>query len=126
MNQADSFDVRFNEFRESIRRIAEESAREGEKHLEQDEHSLELAFHEGETGSFELALDYLNEIAEKSPSIPANSIEEAYVGLLLSYKRMKGNLSALERILKTMQETFELPREEELERGRGEPEARTK
>ncbi len=116
MNDIDDLDTRFKEFREGVKKMAGESSRAADRHLRQDEASLEFPFHDGETGSLELALDYLDEVAKKGAPVSPNSIEEAYMGLLLSYKRMKGSLSALERIITTMQTAFDLPAEEEMGR----------
>jgi hypothetical protein len=110
-----NLDVRFKEFRETIEKMAQESIREADEHLQEDETSLEFPFHEGETGSLDLALDYLDEVARKTSPVSANDIEEAYVSLLLSYKRMKGNVSALDKIIRAMQATFGLPTEEEID-----------
>ncbi len=110
-------DARFREFLGTVKKMAEESAREAERHVAQDEASLEFSFHDGQTGSLGLAVDHLNELARKGSPVSANKIEEAYLGLLLSYKRMKGSLLALERILRAMQTTFELPSAEEVEAG---------
>jgi hypothetical protein len=115
MVQEDDIDVRFKESRETVKMMAEESAKEAERHLRKDEVSLKLAFHEGETGSLELALDYLDDVAEKGTPLSANRIEETYVSLLLSEKRMRGNLSAMERIIRAMQATFDLPDEAQIE-----------
>ena len=112
-----TIDVRFREFREAVRMMAEESAKEAERHLRQDEVSLKFPFHDGETGSLELALDYLDDVAEKGSPLSANRVEETYVSLLLSERRMKGNLSAMEKIIKAMQATFDLPDETEIEQG---------
>ncbi len=111
-----NLDLRFKEFREAIEKMARESSREADEHLQQNEPSLEFPFHEGETGSMDLALDYLDEVARKTSPVSANDIEEAYVSLLLSYKRMKGNVSALDKIIRAMQSTFDLPTEEEIDR----------
>ncbi len=115
MDQKD-LDVRFKEFRDVIEKMAQESSRETDEHLQDNEASLEFPFHEGETGSLDLALDYLDEVARKTSPVSANDIEEAYVSLLLSYKRMKGNISALDKIIRAMQATFDLPTEEEIDR----------
>ncbi len=109
MNDTTDLDNRFKEFRERVRIMAGESAREASMHLRRDEASLEFSFHDGETGSLELALDYLDDVAKKGSPVSPNGIEEAYMSLLLSCKRMKGNLSALERIIETMQTAFDLP-----------------
>jgi ADP-dependent phosphofructokinase/glucokinase len=111
-----SLDVRFKEFRETIAKMARESVREADEHLRENEASLEFPFHEGETGSLDLTLDYLDEVARKTSPVSANEIEEAYVSLVLSYKRMKGNVSALDKIIRAMQATFDLPTEEEIDR----------
>ncbi len=111
-----NLDVRFKEFREAIEKMAQESVREADEHLQENEASLEFPFHEGETGSLDLALDYLDEVARKTSPVSANDIEEAYVSLLLSYKRMKGNVSALDKIIHAMQSTFDLPTEDEIDR----------
>jgi hypothetical protein len=95
MTDAGELDTRFREFRERIRNVSEKSSREAELRLREEEGSLESSFRDGETGSFELALDYLDEVAQKSSPLSLNAIEEAYISLLLSYKRMKGNVSAL-------------------------------
>ncbi len=115
-------DARFREFLEAVKKMAEQSAREAERHVEQNEASLEFPFHDGQTGSLELAVDHLNELVKDDSPVSPNKIEEAYLGLLLSLKRMKGSLSALERILKTMQGTFDLPSEEEIKTGEQEAE----
>ncbi len=117
MAQDDSINERFREFRETVRRMARASSKEAERHLRQDEVSLEFPFHDGETGSLELALDYLDDIARKETSVSANNVEEAYVSLLLSLKRMKGNVAAMERIIKAMQASFDLPEEAEIDHG---------
>ncbi len=115
-------DTRFREFLETVKKMAQESAGEAERQLEQDEASLEFPFHDGETGTLELAVDHLNEVAKNGAAVSANQIEETYFGLLLSFKRMKGSLSAMERILKAMQTTFDLPLPEEIEGGEQGPE----
>ena len=120
MTPDDTIEVRFKEFREAVRMMAEESAREAERHLRQDEVSLRFPFHDGETGSLELALDYLDDVAEKGSPLSANRVEETYVSLLLSERRMRGNLSAMEKIIKAMQATFDLPDETEIEQGSSE------
>ncbi len=114
MDDIGDLDARFREFREQVRQMADESAREADVHLREDEEALEVPFHDGETGSFELALGYLDETAKQGEPISANSLEETYINLLLSYKRMKGNVSALERVIRTMQSDFDLPSEEEM------------
>jgi hypothetical protein len=113
MTEAGELDKRFSEFRERIREISEKNSREAEQRLQEEEGSLESSFRDGETGSFELALDYLDEVAQKSAPLSLNAIEEAYMSLLLSYKRMKGNVSALGGVLKAMQTSFGLAPEEE-------------
>jgi hypothetical protein len=115
-NDTEDINHRFKEFREAVRRMADESAKEAERYLKENEASLDFSFHDGETGSMELALDYLDEVAKKGSHVSANAIEEAYMGLLVSHRRMKGNLSALERIIQSMQATFDLPTEKDLER----------
>jgi len=120
MTPDETIDLRFKEFRETVRMMAEESAKEAERHLRQDEVSLKFPFHDGETGSLELALDYLDDVAEKGSPLSVNRVEETYVSLLLSERRMKGNLSAMEKIIKAMQATFDLPDETEIEQGSSE------
>lgn len=115
MAETGDFEERFKEFRDVVRKMAEASAREAEQRLGAGESSFGFPFHDGETGSLELALDYLDEVLREGSPISANRIEEAYVSLLLSCKRMEGSLSALERIVQTMRETFDLPGEKEIE-----------
>ncbi len=110
-----NIDVRFREFREAVEKMAEESSREAEDHLRKNESSMEFPFHEGQTGSLDLAVDYLSEIGKKGQVSP-NDVEEAYISLLLSYKRMKGNLCGLERIIRAMQAAFQFPSEEDIDR----------
>lgn len=114
--EPDNLDTRFKEFVETIRKMAAKSAEEAMRHLEENEASLQFPFHDGETGSLELSLDYLTDLTKNRSSVSANMIEEAYFKLLVSLERMKGNVSALERIIKTMQATFDLPAEEDMER----------
>jgi hypothetical protein len=113
MGKDDELETLFREFRETVRNMAEESDRQATARLERDEASLEYSFHDGETGSLNLVLDYLDDLADKGP-ISLNSIEEAYAGLLLSRKRMEGSLSALKRAVAAMEAHFRLPTEEEM------------
>ena len=104
---------RFNDLRKQIKKASEETSREFEERMREGEGSLESSFRDGETGSYELALDYLDEVAKKNEPLSLNAVEEAYVGLLLSYKRMKGNVSALGDVLHLMQTSFGLAPKEE-------------
>jgi hypothetical protein len=117
MTEAGDYGERFREFRDVVHGMAEASAREAERHLQADEASFEFPFHDGETGSIELALDYLDEVMREGSPISANRVEEAYLSLLLSYRRMKGSVAALERVVRTMRDTFDLPDEQEIEQG---------
>jgi hypothetical protein len=110
-------EIQFRQFLETVRKMAEESAGEAERHLEQNEDSLEFPFHDGQTGSLELALDYLEEVAKDKTPVSGNKIQETYLSLLLSWKRMRGSVTALERIINAMQTTFGLPTPEDIEAG---------
>jgi hypothetical protein len=47
--------------------------------------------------------------------VSQNAIEEVYVSLLASYKRMKGSAAALKTIIRMMRDIFDLRTEEEME-----------
>jgi hypothetical protein len=102
-------------FRSRVNTMMIESRKEATKHMTEEELPLEVPFHEGETGAYEIVLSVINDLTAKGSPISLNAIEEIYLGLLVDYKRMRGSVSALESVLAEMQNLFDLPTEEEVE-----------
>ncbi len=102
-------------FRSRVNNMVIESSRESAKHVAEDELPLEVPFHEGEAGAYEIVLSAINELSQQGSPISINAIEELYLNLLFDYKRMEGTATALQTALTEMQNLFELPSEEKLE-----------
>ncbi len=102
-------------FRERVEKMIAESGKEAKRHVTNEELPLEVPFHEGEAGGYEIVLSLLDDLARNSSSLSLNAIEEVYLGLLLDYKRIKGSASALETAISEMQHIFDLPSEKEVE-----------
>ena len=98
---------------DAVKKMKEANALETERLA--DEVSFRFPVVNGETGGFELALDYLDEVAKRVSPLSIDNIEEAYLNLIFSYLRTKGDLSALERVIGAMQAAFDLPEKEEIE-----------
>jgi hypothetical protein len=92
-----------------------ESRKEAKKHVTTKDLPLEVPLHEGEAGGYEIVLSVLNDLPEKGSHASLNALEEAYLGLLLDYKRLRGSTAALETALTEMQHLFDLPSEKEVE-----------
>jgi hypothetical protein len=102
-------------FRSRVDTMVIESRKEATKHETREELPLEVIFHEGEAGAYEIVLGVINELFEKASPISLNAVEEIYIGLMIDYKRMKGSVAALESALTEMQNLFDLPLEKDLE-----------
>jgi hypothetical protein len=102
-------------FRKRVEKMVAESSKEAKKHVAREELPLEVPFHEGEAGGYEIVLSVLNDLSGKGSSLSLNAIEEVYLGLLLDYKRIKGSATALETAISEMQNIFDLPIEKEVE-----------
>ena len=92
-----------------------ESRKEAKRHVTKEELPLEVPFHEGEAGGYEIVLSILDDLSGKRSPVSLNALEEVYLGLLLDYKRIKGGAAALETTLAEMQHLFDLPSEKEVE-----------
>ena len=102
-------------FQKRVEKMANESKKEAKRHVTKEELPLEVPFHEGEAGGYEIVLSILNDLSEKGSSVSLNALEEVYLGLLLDYKRVKGGAAALETAISEMQHLFDLPSEKEVE-----------
>jgi len=108
-------DQDFRSFRNRVRKMVKESTEEANRHVRMQKLPIEVPFHEGEAGAYQLVLSILDESSAKNSPISLNAIEEIYIGFLLDYKRMRGSAEALGTVLTEMQNLFELPSEKELE-----------
>ena len=102
-------------FQKRVEKMANESKKEAKRHVTKEELPLEVPFHEGEAGGYEIVLSILNDLSEKGSPVSLNALEEVYLGLLLDYKRVKGGAVALETAISEMQHLFDLPSEKEVE-----------
>ena len=102
-------------FRRRVVKMASESTKQAHRRAMRKELPLEVPFHEGEAGAYEIVLSALNDVFAKKSSASLNAVEEVYLGLLLDYKRMRGSAEALETVLTEMQNLFALPSEKEVE-----------
>ncbi len=102
------------EFRSRVRKMIDESTKEAKRHVKEKEFPLEVPFHEGETGGYEIVLSVLKDLPELRPA-SLNRLEEVYLGLMLDHKRIRGSASALETVLTEMQHLFDLPSERDVE-----------
>jgi len=102
-------------FRSRVKKMVTESRKEAKRHVAKEELPLEVPFHEGEAGGYEIVLSVLNDLSEKGSRVSLNALEETYLGLLLDYKRIRGSAAALETALTEMQHLFDLPSEKEVE-----------
>ncbi|HME44181.1 MAG TPA: hypothetical protein VKF36_13905 [Syntrophorhabdales bacterium] len=102
-------------FRSRVKKMVTESKKEAKKHVAKEELPLEVPFHEGEAGGYEIVLSVLNDLSEKRSRVSLNALEETYLGLLIDYKRIRGSAGALETALTEMQRLFDLPSEKEVE-----------
>ena len=102
-------------FRSRVKKMVTESRKEAKRHVAKEELPLEVPFHEGEAGGYEIVLAVLNDLSEKGSRVSLNALEETYLGLLLDYKRIRGSAAALETALTEMQHLFDLPSEKEVE-----------
>jgi len=102
-------------FRSRVKKMVTESRKEAKRHVAKEELPLEVPFHEGEAGGYEIVLSVLNDLSEKKSRVSLNALEETYLGLLLDYKRIRGSAAALETALTEMQHLFDLPSEKEVE-----------
>jgi hypothetical protein len=102
-------------FRNRVKKMVDESMKEARKHVTKEELPLEIPFHEGEAGGYEIVLSLLEDLPEKASPTSLNTLEEIYLGLLLDYKRIKGGAAALETVLTEMQQLFDLPSEKDVE-----------
>ncbi len=109
-----SLNRELREFRSRVRKMVDESAKEAERHVVEKEFPLEVPFHEGQAGGYEIVLSVLKDLPELGPA-SLNRVEEVYLGLMLDYKRIKGSASALETALTEMQHLFDLPSEQDVE-----------
>jgi len=103
----DDPDGQFKEFLKTAQRIVrEEKRRRGADH----------AFFDAPVAadSPELTVDYLDEVARRRSPLRLHDIEETYECVLLSYLRMKGNVSALDRLVHAMREAFDLTELDEI------------
>ena len=106
-------------FRMRVEKMAGESTKEAENHVAREELPLEVPFHEGEAGGYEIILSLLDELSARGSAPSLNALEEVYLGLLLDYKRIKGSATALETAIGEMQHIFDLPTEKEVEEDEG-------
>lgn len=102
-------------FRSRVKKMVTESKKEAKRHVTKEELPLEVPFHEGEAGGYEIVLSVLNDLSEKGSRVTLNALEETYLGLLIDYKRIRGSAGALETALTEMQHLFDLPSEKEVE-----------
>ena len=102
-------------FRSRVKKMVTESRKEAKRHVTKEELPLEVPFHEGEAGGYEIVLSVLNDLPGKGSRASLNALEEVYLGLLLDYKRLRGSTAALETALTEMQHLFDLPSEKEVE-----------
>ena len=102
-------------FRGRVKKMVVDSRKEAKRHVTKEELPLEVPFHEGEAGGYEIVLSVLNDLPEKGSHASLNALEEVYLGLLLDYKRLRGSAAALETALTEMQHLFDLPSEKEVE-----------
>ncbi len=102
-------------FRSRVKKMVTESSKEAKKHVTREELPLDVPFHEGEAGGYEIVLSLLDDLNAKGSAASLNALEEVYLGLLLDYKRIKGSTTALETVLTEMQNIFDLPSEKEVE-----------
>ena len=102
-------------FQKRVEKMANESKKEAKRHVTKEELPLEVPFHEGEAGGYEIVLSILNDLSKKGSPVSLNALEDVYLGLLLDYKRVKGGAAALENVITEMQHLFELPSEREVE-----------
>ncbi len=103
-------------FRNRLEKMADESTEEAGRHVRMQELPVEVPFHEGQAGGFELVLSILDDFSAKKSPVSLNAIEEMYLGLLLDCKRMEGSAEALRTVLTEMQNLFDLPPEEQVEK----------
>jgi hypothetical protein len=102
-------------FRSRVKKMVTESSKEAKKHVTAEELPLEVPFHEGEAGGYEIVLSLLNDLPGKGSRVSLNALEHLYLGLLLDYKRIKGGEAALEKVITEMQHLFDFPSEKEVE-----------
>ena len=102
-------------FRSRVKKMVTESRKEAKRHVAKEELPLEVPFHEGEAGGYEIVLSVLNDLSKKKSRVSLNALEETYLGLLLDYKRIRGSAAALETALTEMQHLFDLPSEKDVE-----------
>ena len=102
-------------FRSRVKKMVTETKDEAKRHVAKEELPLEVPFHEGEAGGYEVVLSVLTDLSEKGSRVSLNALEETYLGLLLDYKRIRGSAAALETALTEMQHLFDLPSEKEVE-----------
>ncbi len=102
-------------FRGRVKKMVTDSRKEAKRHVTKEELPLEVPFHEGEAGGYEIVLSVLNDLPGKGSHASLNALEEVYLGLLLDYKRLRGSTAALETALTEMQHLFDLPSEKEVE-----------
>jgi hypothetical protein len=102
-------------FRSRVKKMIAESKKEAKRHVTKEELPLEVPFHEGESGGYEIVLSILDDLSKKGSHASLNAIEDVYLGLLLDYRRIRGSAGALETVLTEMQHLFDLPSEKEVE-----------
>ena len=102
-------------FRSRVKKMVADSRKEAKRHVSAEELPLEVPFHEGEAGGYEIVLSILSDLSGKGSHASLNALEDVYLGLLLDYKRIRGSAAALETALAEMQHLFDLPSEKEVE-----------